>query len=107
MESVAWMTLGGVAVAGLIGLRLCRTALRSTTTTLAQQAAAGLIETLANCSLPSGVSASQVARVRSLSACALMPARSIRVARFHGLERMSGTLQFVPLNFPAKKENHE
>lgn len=75
MASEAWTLLALLVGAGLIGLRLCRETLRREIVPVEQLAAAGLLEALANGSLPSGVCPRAVAKARALCVCTVTRAK--------------------------------
>jgi hypothetical protein len=85
MELAGLLQISAICVAGSIGLRLCRLMLRTNAGGLERQAAAGLITALARFGPLSGGSSQSIARTRGLCACALIPDRTTRAGRIHGL----------------------
>lgn len=71
MASVAWMTLACVCAAGLIGLHLCRLALRSPTHGVDHLAAVGLMQALEKFGPASGASPTSLDRVRASCVCTI------------------------------------
>lgn len=84
MGSVAWMQLALISGAGLTGLLSCRAILRWGIVRIEQEAAAGLLEALANGSHLNGVCPRAVARARALCVSTVIPGLSRQTARSPG-----------------------